>query len=404
MEMRFLLSIPLLFLFISGRTLSLARAQAPATPSSSYSMTDLESLESERSYDEFFAHVHDIRPSERNDYWKKMVENMGEGLLKAYLARTRLERGDFQQMERLMSIPTLHQNEFYRQRRQEVGLKWLQQCLADLPTPDSPCWQDLQAFWEKDRQEPDIAFRLLAVVGPYLPPKGALSGKLTPLFILSPLLLSDLAQSQCPRREIREVVWTNTLEAWRATINPQSFPTTLKTLAHPSCWTALRPWLLAQLHQGAGPDELDLTFTILELNGGTTPLDKDLYYLSYLLGSPARGDTFNLAWNRLQELRHRPQEREQLLALLKAQSPLPGAIFADLDLAKRRAIVRHLRSNFPEYLDFYAHTCVDFFGGKKRFPEGNPALACREVFDLAGTEKDLLPAPVVENFKRGLNL
>jgi uncharacterized protein YcaQ len=42
-----------------------------------YSMVDLEALEKEQSFGEFFAHALDIRPSERNDYWKTMVQNMG---------------------------------------------------------------------------------------------------------------------------------------------------------------------------------------------------------------------------------------------------------------------------------------------------------------------------------------
>ncbi|MFP5459502.1 MAG: hypothetical protein ACLGG7_12270, partial [Bacteriovoracia bacterium] len=50
-----------------------------------YTMGDLEALEKERSYSEFFSHALDIRPSERTEYWKTMVQNMGESYLKLLL-------------------------------------------------------------------------------------------------------------------------------------------------------------------------------------------------------------------------------------------------------------------------------------------------------------------------------
>lgn len=368
----------------------------------SYTLTDLEVLEKEGAHQEFFAHAFDVRPSERTDYWKRMMENMGESYLKSLMQKKHLERSDFQLMERLMNQSVLSQYEFYRQRRQEVALKWFQQCLGENSSADSACWKDLQAFWEKGRQEIDLAPRLLAVVGPFL--AVGKPTEISELFILSPMLADPIAGLQCKKPAIRQVVWAEALKRWATSLKPQEFAEQLTEVAHSTCWQSITQWSRAFLLSGGTTDELDVTYQLLQRQGEMTALERDLYLVSYLLGSPARGDLFNLAWNRLRDLGLRPQERETLLGHLKRWRPLPGQIFADLDLTKRRAISRHLRQHFPEYLDHYAHVCIDFFGAKKRFPEGNPAYACREMFNLATTERELLPQPMVEMFKQSLTL
>jgi len=94
------------FLFMAC-VLSVTWGSAMAASDNGYTLTDLEALEKELSYSEFFTHAMDLRPSERTDYWKKMVENMGESYLKSRLSKTRLEQTDFRQMETLMgwSVP-----------------------------------------------------------------------------------------------------------------------------------------------------------------------------------------------------------------------------------------------------------------------------------------------------------
>lgn len=379
----------------------------------SYGLTDLEILEREKAYTEFFAHAFDVRPSERTDYWKKMMENMGEGYLRSLSTKTRLDRSDYRLMESLMGQSVLRQNEFFIQRRQDVALKWFQQCLTDDSTPTSPCWQDLLSFWEKDRQDIDLAPRLMTLVSPFLAlgkvtdagdSKQRARAAIDEMFILRPMLLDPIAGAQCKKAEVRQVVWAEATNRWNSTMTPQNYVRDLLNLAHASCWDSITQWSRAFLLNGGTATELDVTYQLLMRQGEITPIERDLYLVSYLLGSPARGDLFNLAWNRVQELGLNPSERDKLLVYFKRWHPLPGMIFADLDLTKRRTVTRHLRQHFPEFIDYYAHICIDFFGGKKRFPDGNPAHACREMFDLATNEKDLLPTPMVEIFKQSLLL
>ncbi len=375
-----------------------------------YSMADLEALEKEQSYSEFFAHALDIRPSERNDYWKTMVQNMGEGLLKAMAAKNRLERSDFQQMEELAGWSVLRTNEFFRLKRQEVAMRWFTQCFNEDANPASPCWQDVVTFWEIGRQEPDLAGRLLTLISPRLPlsvpqienPAHRARTLVTPLFILNPIIRSSLAELQCKKPDVQQVVWSALRQEWLNNIKGKTLSSILAQVAHADCWPALVPAAHELWSKGADNDTLTLSYLLLKSQQALTPLEKDLFQLHYLLGSPARGETFNLAWNRVQELATQPAQREAIMKVLKAWHPLPGDLFTDLDLTKRRTVARHLQRFFPEYLDFYARTCVEFFGGKRRFPEGNPASNCHELFELAGQEKGLLPGATVETFKQSL--
>jgi len=375
-----------------------------------YSMVDLEALEKEQSFDEFFAHALDIRPSERSDYWKTMVQNMGEGLLKSLLNKNRLERADYQQMEELAGWSVLKTHEFFRLKRQELAMRWFTQCFNEDATAGSPCWQDVVTFWEVDRQEPDLAGRLLALLSPRFPlsvpevenPAHRARTLVTPLFLLKPVIRSPLAELQCKKPEVQQVVWESLRQDWLNNIKGKPFSTVMNELAHRDCWPALIPTAHAQWLVGADTDSLTLSYLLLKSQQALTPLEKDLFQVHYLLGSPARGETFNLAWNRVQELAGLPLQREAIMGVLKKWHPLPGNLFMDLDLAKRRTVARHLQRYFPEYLDFYARTCVDFFGGKRRFPQGNPATNCHELFELAGQEKGLLPVATVETFKQSL--
>lgn len=373
-------------------------------------MADLEALEKEQSHAEFFAHALDIRPSERTDYWKTMVQNMGEGLLKSMVSKNRLERSDYQQMEELAGWSVLRANEFFRLKRQEVAMRWFNQCFAEDSTASSPCWQDVLGFWEIGRQEPDLAGRLLALLTPRLPlsvpdptnPAHRARAMVTPLFILTPVIRSPLAALQCKKTEVQQVVWDSLRHEWLNNIKGKTFSSVLKELAHADCWPALVPVAQAHWASGADSETLTLSYLLLKSQQALTALEKDLFQLHYLLGSPARGETFNLAWNRVQQLSALPAQRDAIMAVLKRWHPLPGNLFTDLDLAKRRTVARHLQRYFPEYLDHYAHTCVEFFGGKRRFPQGNPATHCHELFDLASQEKGLLPTATVETFKLSL--
>jgi hypothetical protein len=79
--------------------------------------------------------------------------------------------------------------------------------------------------------------------------------------------------------------------------------------------------------------------------------------------------------------------------MLKTLDPLPDSILGSLDLTKQRVVLKHFKSYFPEYLDFYMDQCVKFYSGKETFPDGNPTLHCQEFMS-----SELAPF-IIDDFK-----
>jgi hypothetical protein len=52
-----------------------------------------------------------------------------------------------------------------------------------------------------------------------------------------------------------------------------------------------------------------------------------------------------------------------------------------MDQTKKRVVLRHFKTYFPEYFDFYADQCVNYYGGKGVFPSGNPTIHCQELMN-----------------------
>jgi hypothetical protein len=125
---------------------------------------------------------------------------------------------------------------------------------------------------------------------------------------------------------------------------------------------------------------------------------QDFFYTLYLLEHPSQGEVMNLAWNTLSAMGHSAERREAVLEEMKKLDPLPDAIMGSLDLSKRRAVLRHMKAQFPEYFDFYAGQCLAYYGGEKKFSKGNPTMKCQDLMnsDLAS---ELLPESRITQFK-----
>ncbi len=365
---------------------------APAY-AAAYTLADLQQLEAERSYEEFFRHAHDVAPSGRTSEWSTMVETMGEAWLRHLKAKNRLTREEYRQIETLLGWPVLGRHEFFRQLRGELGLRWFEQCFAADATPSSACWTELSDFWDAGRRDIDLAARLHVTVAPYLAQTEAPLG---PLFVLDPLLRSSLAGLQCKKPDIAPVVWMQL-----AGLPKAGLKAALPKIAHPDCWVALAPLAREKLRAGAPYAELETAAGLLGAIGQISELESGAYAVAYLLELPRQGDEFNLAWNKLGQLRKAANERGHVLEVLRGWHQLPGPLWSQQG-TPRRALARHFTTSFPEYLDLYARTCVDFFGAKRRFPQGNPARHCRDFFALSEEIPDMLPAATREAFRRAL--
>lgn len=351
-----------------------------ATP---YQLTDLEVLVAEGSHAEFFRHALDIRPSERLDPWRAMVSKMGDLYSRQVLQKIELEKKDFLKVEELYTWPALKADDVFRLRRQEIGLRYLKSCLKN----QNPCWNELKLFWEKDKTDADTAFKL-AEITLTLP-----NSPLSTWTLLEVALKSPLSEFYCKKDFVMDALWGK-IEIDYIRLGPEGdLMKKIDQTIHPDCVPILVGEARKRLYQPTKTFDRELAFQVLKSQSKANSEVTDFFYTVYLLDTPSQGELFNYSWNRVRELGQKAARREAVLAKLKNLDPLPDTILSSLDQTKKRVILNHFKTYFPEYLDFYTDQCVKFYGGKGSFPSGNPTIHCQEFMN-----SELAPL-IIDEFK-----
>jgi hypothetical protein len=348
-----------------------------------YSLQDLEVLAREESYQEFFQHALDIRPSERQDAWKSMVSKMADVYSRKLLLKSEVERTDFLKTEDLYTWPSLKADDVFRLRRQQIGLKFIRNCLKT----DNPCWSDVKSFWEKDKNDPEVAFKL---------------AELTSTFENSPLpswnflevsLKSSLSEFYCKKEFVMTTLWGK-IEIDYIKLGPEGdLMRKIDQTVHPDCLPTLILEARKRLYQPNKVQDRELAFQILKSQSKADQNITDFFFTVYLLDNPAQGELFNYSWNRVRELGGTVDRRETVLKKLRELDPLPDSILGSLDQTKKRVVLKHFRTYFPEYFDFYTDQCVNYYGGKGTFPSGNPTIHCQEFMNSG------LAPLIIDDFK-----
>jgi hypothetical protein len=358
-----------------------------------YTLPDLEVLTQEGNYDEFFAHALDIRPSERQDAWKGMLSKMADGYGRQILARTDITKALYNKSESLFAWPAMRADDVFKLHRQEIGLRYLKVCLKQ----SEPCWKELKAFWEADKSDPEVAFKLAQMTVSY-PEK-----PMTSWTFLEIALKSPLSEFYCKNDFVLEAVWGKLEIDYIRLGTKGDFLKKIDESIHPDCLISLNQWTLKKLNKPDKSSDRELAYQILHAQGKTNPAVTDFFYTVYLLENPSQGELFNYAWNRLTELSKSIDRREEVLKRMKTLDPLPDELFSSLDEIKKRAVLTHFKTKFPEYLYYYADQCILFYGGKTAFPQGNPTIKCQNFME-AEEARALLGKDKIERFYKVRNL
>ncbi len=349
----------------------------------SYTLADLEVLTAEEGHDEFFKHALDIRPSERQEAWKNMVSKMGDLYSRKVLQKAELNKTDFHKIEQLYSWPTLKLDDVFRLRRQEIGLRYLKSCLKS----ENPCWNELKAFWEKDKTDADTAYKLADLT------LGLPDSPISTWTLLDVALKSPLSEFYCKKEFVMDALWGK-IEIDYVRLGPEGdLMKKIDQTIHPDCIPVLVGEARKRLYHPPKVFDRELSFQILKSQSKADQAVTDFFYTVYLLDTPSQGELFNYSWNRVKELGGKMNRRETVLKKLKSLDPLPDAILSTLDQTKKRVVLGHFKTYFPEYLDHYTDQCVKFYGGKGSFPSGNPTLHCQEFMN-----SELAPL-IIDDFK-----
>lgn len=354
-----------------------------------YSLVDLEVLTQEGNYEEFFAHALDVRPSERQDSWKGMVSKMGDGYGRLILSRSEITKPQFQKIEKLYAWPALRADDVFKLHRQDIGLRYLKVCLKQ----ETPCWGEVKNFWETDQKDPEVAFKM-AELTLNLPDKSVSTWS-----YLDVALKSPLSEFYCKKDFVLEAIWAKLEIDYIRLGTSGNFLKKIDETLHPDCLISFNQWTNKKLLKPDKSSERELAYQILDAQGKITPALTDFFYTIYLLENPSKGELFNYAWNRLSQLSKSVDRRDEVLKKIKTLDPLPDEIFSSLDESKKRAVLGHFKSHFPEYLYHYTDQCLLFYGGKSEFPNGNPTMKCQNFMesDLA---KSIVGADKVLRFNK----
>lgn len=335
-----------------------------------YTMADLEVLSQEGSYEEFFKHALDIRPSERQEAWKGMVAKMADAFTQSVLKKSEMTRENFKKTEGLYSWPSLKTDDVFKLRRQEIGARYFKECLKK-----GDCWNDLKSFWEANSSDPEMAMKLaeLVVSYPHSP--------IPTWNFLDVALKSPLSEFYCKKEFVMTAIWGK-LEMDYVRLGPKGdLLTKIDQTLHPDCLPSLNAEAHKRLMSPGKSTERELAYQILKSQNKVDKKLADFFFTVYLLERPSQGELFNYSWNRLKELGASSVRRDEVMERLKKLDPLPDELFSSLDELKKKAILNHFKSHFPEYLSFYTRQCIEFYAGKGSFPSGNPTIHCQDMMN-----------------------
>lgn len=331
-----------------------------------YDIKDLEVLESNKSYKEFLDHATDVRPSQRGKHWSEMVGNMAVGFIKSKITQKAFDKENFDYIEKLRRIPALASNDYFLHKRKDFGLSYLETCHA------STCKKDILSFWYSSKRKDGETAKKLALNLRQVDPNASL------IPFLKIIGHDDYALYHCKKPWVQQEIFSIVTEPLRME-KFDKVKSTLNLIAGVECWKSLRPVIHQALIQGPGLKQ-DYAFSLLKTRNDLTQEWEDFYYISYFLGSPTPGNTFNQSWNRMKILGQNYSRRIKVLRKLKTIDPLPGRLFSLVDSGKKNTLMKYFKKHFPEYITHYSKTCISYLSGKVSFDNGNPTPDCDNLF------------------------
>lgn len=339
-----------------------------------YSIKDLEQLRETKNYTEFLNHAHDIRPSSRDKYWKEMLQTMAIGQLDFLLEKRIFNQKSFKLIEKAALWPALIEDEFFQIKRNRFAEFYLESCFEKMSNKDS-CKEDLLNFWNSSNQNPDLAMSLVNLLKSFTNQKEYWG-------FYQKVTKSKSQEFYCPKHAVRKSI-LNHLRKNLTNINEAKYVRSFITKnIGETCWQSILPDLKSLLFNKSFTLR-SFAYKALSSKEALTQEEQDSFLAFYILTNPIKGDTFNLAWSLIEKVGENYSRRMKLFKILKNIDPLPGEIFSNLDIQKREAVIALFAENFPEYIDYYAKTCVNFLKGVGSYPRGNPTLYCNELYSAS---------------------
>lgn len=352
-----------------------------------YDLKDLEVLEREKNFEEFLLHVNDIRPSERDRHWKEMFQTMAMGLVDYKIKTKDFSLNTYRQIEQIGRSSAMMKDEFFQLKRSIYAKKYFTECfkktalITESIKKDQEkniCETELSSFWYFSKKDPDLGLDLAAILE-----TNETSIKLWPYY--SPAIKDSIANFYCQKPAVQQAVMKKLYEESFSSEFDGNYKTMVDRVLSPKCFNEIAGPLKEVLTstKTSGLDK-EIAMNILEAKDRLTKDELDLYAILYLLDGPVVGDKMNIAWKKVEALGESFQKRQKLLEQIENLPLIPDKIFRDPNLPRHKAIINLFAKNFPEYLNYYGTTCINYINNKSSTPLNvSSSFQCNEFLKAA---------------------
>ncbi len=362
--------------------------------SAAFEIDDLLSLYNSGEVDEFLARAKDIRPAVRGPRWRAMVTEFTKKKLDKLL-ETPLMTISFEEVQKVEEYTSIAHNlndVSLQNKKLEFGLKYLTHSLKEISSWEMPKVVELKKWWYKhwlnSTQQAIHAYRYAQLFDQYSPLSKFESVNLVAFFenqerldaIINEMLRitykSGLAGDLCQDPWVWNYLWVD-LKSFVGKVKKSDlaeFDTKIVREYSLNCWNAAKSRVLNNFHRFSEQD-IHFSLHLLSMDRTLSSQQRTFIHIFYLLFEPAASELYIKALDTLLKLSLSEANRLEVLDKFLKLDPLEGKVFASSKPEALEVLIRMSRS-FPEYLDQYAQTCLDYIAGTKKFPAGNPTPHC----------------------------
>jgi hypothetical protein len=365
-----------------------------------YGLADLKALHEVRDYEEFYNHINDILPSKRDKDWKELVLITTQNYFKDLKELGPFNKTTFKIMNGLLRYPFLKRDMFVNLHLNNYAKSYFKTCFKNATSNTLvKCALDAKLFWNNSNRDRTLGRALGELIDNKLNINISNAhtfaqvneSKIDTWEFYKPTTKGKFSDVACKQKKIQRVILNKLYSLFIA----KEYDRMNYILFSKNCWNQVKPSINKLLISNHLIDR-NVAFHTLKNTGEITQIESDLFYLNYILGTPAKSNEFNQAWNNIKHLGKDFRRRANLLKEIKKNYLLPDKI---LDLAsneKVKVIFTHLSSNFPEYFDLYFKKCYSYYSGKGNFTQKNPTLRCRSLFNKSKNQDWLTKSQIFD--------
>ncbi len=327
-----------------------------------YKLIDLKVLVNSGSFEEFFVHIDDIKPSERNEEWVELTLTSVKKYANQLIENELVNKKAFSTFKKLALHNTIAKKEIFIYKYYQIATEYFKKCI------DVSCKNDLYSFWKQSDKNHDLAANLFEIF------------KYRPLIdnwlFVEKMVQSSVNESYCEKPEVQKILLEN-LIIKRENLN-KPYNEVISAYVSPICFNKFSYFLKDIVKKNL--DSKDEAFLILVSKGELTNFEKDLFYTSYILDRPHPGELFDKAWSNTLNLASSSMRRSRLIREFEKNEIVPDLLLGSKDIKKIDTVYGLINDNFPELIDYYANTCINYFKGTKVYSKGNPTMNCKTFF------------------------